>query len=842
MRRYRNKYENISNNDSEEEKAYISGKSPSYQVTREYQHKQLPNGYEKSRHITQKMQYGDPNGKNGKISSKSEKFYTFYTESSSPKVNFNSKNTAKNYMDKRAFTPSRFGHNKINIEKSNYNIEDNEYISELREEYSNPMMNNRVNIRKKVYRGNQTPQPYRTNNEYQEYKNNEDEEFLDNYGYHETKNIKDKSHKKYDSITHITGYSNLIPLNRLKQCGRIESINFSSRKEQENKPNFKDAIEKVRELQRGKREYDEFMKKLGRDNDNNNEDKIENFKREQLRQQEIREEKIRLERLRQERIREEQMRNEKMRQERIRIEQIRKNEEIMRDKINNDKKRQEELRQIKIREEKIRQERIRQEKIRQEKIRQEQIKRDKIKQQEKINQDKIRLEKIKQERIKQEERAKNKSKPKAETYKKIVVNTEVVSTARSDSVKKQFKAHSGRYKYKENINEDINNYRNNSNLKEPNNIAKKETVYKNKKIKKETNKSYSKLPIKININTTTQSYTRNHSSKNLKTTTDYSVKNKTNNIDKNKIENYRIKTNKTTITSTSNNLGEGRRNSYRSNNTSINTDKNKSTKNYVSNYTKKSYTSTYSNINNKNTYPDRSNNNYKRSMVKVSEKTASLNYPNPHIKVDTYGPKYTGEQYHRDYINIENTKYGKIANHIHTGLSKDGQYLISMTSAQKLPDENAIYGQNEKDVEEIVSTVREKKKNLGDNYAFYESKHLQKPDNSSYTIHKRFGERTIFGKEKYETRKVRHYKIKSDDEGKYLDYNEGGYNDDNNYEYNSNNQMNECNCDCGCVQRGNTDVEYDNVNFDYSPDSPEGPVGQEEEYENRVEEYNYESY
>ena len=830
MKRYRNKYEHISNNESEEEKAFISEKNPSYQVTKEYQHKQFPTGYEKSRHISQKIQYGDPNGKNGKISSKSEKFYTFYTESSSPRVNFNSKNSAKNYMDKRAFTPSRFGHNNINIEeKSNYNMEDNEYISELREEYSNPIINNRVNIRKKVYRGNQTPQPYRTN-EYQEYKNNEEEEFLDNYGYHETKNIKDKSHKKYDSITHITGYSNLIPLNRLKQCGRIESINYSSRKEQENKPSFKNAIEKVRELQRGKREYDEFMKKLGRDNDN--EEKIENYKREQLRQQEIREEQIRLERLRQERIREEQIRNEKMRQERIRIEKMRQNEQMMRDKMKNDKKRQEELRLIKIREEKIRQERIRQ----------EQIKKDKIKQQEKINQDRIRQEKIRQERLKQEEKAKNKSKPKAETYKKIVINTEVVSTARSDSVKKQFKAHSGRYKYKENITEDINKYRNNSNLKEPNNIAKKETVYKNKKINKETNKSYSRLPIKININTTTKSYSRNQSSKNLKTITDYSVKNKTN-IDKNQTQNYRIKTNKTTITTTSNNIGgEGRKNSYRSNNTSINTEKNKNIKNYTSNYTKKSYTS-YSNFNNKNTYPDRTNNNYKRSMIKVAEKTASLNYPNPHIKVDTYGSKYTGEQYHRDYINIENKKYGKIANHIHTGISKDGQYLISMTSAQKIPDENVIYEPPEKEVEEIVSTIREKKKNLGDNYAFYESKHLQKPDNSSYTIHKRFGERTIYGKEKYETKKVRHYKIKSGEEGKYLDYNDGGYNDDNNYEYNTNNKMNEYNnCQCGNIQRVNTGDDYENVNFDYSPDSPEGPIGQEEEYENRVEEYNYESY
>ena len=151
MRKYRNKYNNINENNFEEDKVFPSSENPSYQITREYQHKEFPAGYEKSRHITQKMEYGDPNGKNGKISSKSEKFYTFYKESSSPQVNFIGKNTAKKYMNKRAYTPSRIGQNNIDFEeKSNYNINNNEYISGLREEYTNPMVNNRINIRKKV--------------------------------------------------------------------------------------------------------------------------------------------------------------------------------------------------------------------------------------------------------------------------------------------------------------------------------------------------------------------------------------------------------------------------------------------------------------------------------------------------------------------------------------------------------------------------------------------------------------------------------------------------------------------------------------------------------------------
>ena len=797
MRKYRNKY------NEEEVKLYSSRNNPSYQITRKYAHKEFPTGYENAKHISKKMDYGDPNSKYGKISSRSEKYYTFYTESSSPKVNFNSKNTSKKYKNKRSITPGRNVQNNNFESKSHNNLINNDYISELREEYSNPILNNRVNIRKKVYRGNKTPQPYRTN-EYQG--NNEEEELLENYGYHETKNIKDKGHKKYESITHITGYSNLIPLNRLKQCGRIESYNYNELNEQENKPKLINAIERVRELQKGKREYDEFMRKLGSADED--EDKIENYKREQMRQHEIREEKIKIERMRQERIKEEQIKRDKLREQKLREEQMR-NERIRQEKIRMERKRKEdELMKAKKEKDKIKQEEIRQIKIREEILRQN-----------KINQEKIKLERQRQEKI-EKEKSKNKYEQKTE-YKRVLINTETSGNARSDSVKKLFKAHAGKYKYKDNINEEINNYRNNTNYnKELNNTAKKETIYKNLK-KKESTKSYSKLPIKINISNT-NSYTRNNSYKNLKTKKD-----------------YQIKTNKTTKVVNSI-ISQGRKNSYRSNNTSINTEKNISINKSSSNYTKNHYTLNSSISNN---YPNKSN-NYKR-RIKIAEKTVSLNYPNPHIKVDTYGPNYSGEQYHHDYVNIENVSHGKIAKHIHTGISKDGQYLINMTSSEKIQDENELYELPEKNVEEIISTVREKKKNLGDNYAFYESKHLQKPDNSSYTIHKRFGERTIYGKEKYKTRKIRHYTIKSGEEGKYLNLT-----DDNNYyndEYNGENNMVVYeDCNCRCTHRNNDNIvigdDYENVNFNYSPDSPEGQEGHEEEYENRVEEYNYESY
>ena len=97
--------------------------------------------------------------------------------------------------------------------------------TDLREEYPNPS-NKRVNIRKKVHRGSNTPQPMRNN-----YNLRNDEDFIENFQYYESKNIKDKNNKKYQFITRVTGYSNLVPLNNRKIETNIDlyrNKNFNS--------------------------------------------------------------------------------------------------------------------------------------------------------------------------------------------------------------------------------------------------------------------------------------------------------------------------------------------------------------------------------------------------------------------------------------------------------------------------------------------------------------------------------------------------------------------------------------------------------------------------------------
>ena len=207
----------------------------------------------------------------------------------------------------------------------------------------------------------------------------------------------------------------------------------------------------------------------------------------------------------------------------------------------------------------------------------------------------------------------------------------------------------------------------------------------------------------------------------------------------------------------------------------------------------KSYQQKKKHIPNKTSYsPPNSNLNKKGfiSKIKVQQKAAILNFPNQNKKVDIYGERFDNKKYKREYINIEKKNDGTIENHIETGISKDGQYLISVSSSQKIYDNN--YNENvyenekkeeddekmyeekhyynddnndtvcelpEKNVEEIISTITSKKRNLGDNYKFYESKNLNNPNITSFTKHRRRTERTIYGNEEYETREVKTYKI-----------------------------------------------------------------------------------
>jgi hypothetical protein len=156
-------------------------------------------------------------------------YYKYYTESNSP----------CHYNEKNLFYQNKIGNNYLSQMNESYNINNNMsegyssdynkfktynshknifYNSCLREEYSSPT-NDRVNIRKKIYRGSHTPQPFRYNNyniNINNFRNEGDsnEPLIENFKYYEINNIKDRSNKKYNSITKVTGYSNLIPLHR----------------------------------------------------------------------------------------------------------------------------------------------------------------------------------------------------------------------------------------------------------------------------------------------------------------------------------------------------------------------------------------------------------------------------------------------------------------------------------------------------------------------------------------------------------------------------------------------------------------------------------------------------
>ena len=579
---YQEIYEETNNSEEERRDYGRYGYQPEYRELKEYYHNEYPSGYEKS-YITREI-----HPRNNQM--RMQDYNNYYSESSLP-YNENPYSNTINYNN----VPDRIR------DYSNYYINEGSN-NNLREEYSFPI-NNRVKIRKKIYKGSQTPQPYIQNND-----SNAQEEYIDNYQYYETKNIKDKRIKKYDSITHITGYSNLIPLNRMKNLyGKNYNYNKEYQKDNKSDNNYKlkKNINKVQELQKGKRQYEEFLKNL-----NSN----------KIREEEMKLEKLRIERLKQE----EQLKLEKIKKERIKEERRRKEEEL-------------------------------------------------------------KIEKLKEQELRRQE----------------------------DNIRND--------KYKINYNKDNEN------------IRKRELIHR---INRKENKKYNRF----------------------------------------------------------------------SNNTNI----------YNNKYDINKY---HRKIRSNRSFQDNSKRNKIISLLNVQEKTASLNYPNQNKKVNTYGENFDERKYKREYVNVKDVDDGRIENHIETGISKDGQYLISVSSARKIQfyegkeeneeneeyeeevdDNNNIYEVPEKKVEEIISTVTTKRKNLGDNYKFYESKHLYKPNITSFTKHRRRTERTIYGNEEHEKREVKTYNIRGDtnvyqDQNVIEKYEKGGEyipededNDQVNYNYTTENR------------------------------------------------------
>ena len=73
-----------------------------------------------------------------------------------------------------------------------------------------------LNIKKRIYC-----------NSVEKTKTKEDKDFLENFKYYERRNIRDNSNQKYESITKVIGYSNLIPLKNQRTTQNISNTNIN---------------------------------------------------------------------------------------------------------------------------------------------------------------------------------------------------------------------------------------------------------------------------------------------------------------------------------------------------------------------------------------------------------------------------------------------------------------------------------------------------------------------------------------------------------------------------------------------------------------------------------------
>ena len=172
---------------------------------------------EKKPIITEKYKESSPNSKN--IQS-SNKYYKYYSEYKTP---YNQRN--QNMSQNDIFSKNESYYTVIRNMNNNYNSDfDGFHTSykkqmifgntDLRNEYS-PIADARVNIRKKLIE------------ERNNYKSNINDDFSENFQYYETKNVRNKSDHKYDSITRIIGYSNIIPIHTQKMIYNYSNVDLS---------------------------------------------------------------------------------------------------------------------------------------------------------------------------------------------------------------------------------------------------------------------------------------------------------------------------------------------------------------------------------------------------------------------------------------------------------------------------------------------------------------------------------------------------------------------------------------------------------------------------------------
>ena len=173
----------------------------------------------------------------------------------------------------------------------------------------------------------------------------------------------------------------------------------------------------------------------------------------------------------------------------------------------------------------------------------------------------------------------------------------------------------------------------------------------------------------------------------------------------------------------------------------------------------------------------------KKTTIYKTNKSYTSNGNN--IKNSLSNLRTTGKTYQ---INENEELKTKIKRYEETEISKDGKFLVSIILDKKVLDEEELkkqealrikksrelneeqYNLNKgKDVEEIISTIRTRPINYGDNYKYHESKYIKelKPSIYSKTQHRRREKRNVYGREEYETKEIKRYILQPEITGKF---------------------------------------------------------------------------
>ena len=692
-------------------------------------------------------------------------YYKYYTESNSP----------CHYNEKNLFYQNKIGNNYLSQMNESYNINNNMsegyssdynkfktynshknifYNSCLREEYSSPT-SDRVNIRKKIYRGSHTPQPYNININNFRNEGDSNEPLIENFKYYEINNIKDRSNKKYNSITKVTGYSNLIPLHRRQifyndsrniDIYRNNNINKSYNLEYNDSMINPSTRKEIRRVEIEKKEYNiphinsEIKEKIKEYNNM----KIQRKRKEESKNENRKEFTI-------------PPRNNKneIKKASTSYTKIQKTTTSSTTRANdsiNAYKRRNENNQLNAKNNLTSKNNTNigqyQYKKRTKELTSAISRNNKSSTNINLKNNNTTSNYSKYQR-KTKELTATKSSSNIGSYKyQTKINTEN-NFKNNDKI--EYRKHTGRYKYTTDIDKDILNSR--KNYSQSKNVNKIEVVHQNK----EKEKKY--------------------------------LQNRDNNISS-KVTTYQ----KTTKTSTSN-YKNNNTNNYK--NSSTNNYKNSSTNNYknssTNNYNNSS-TSNYKN-NNSGNYKKRNDNNSSSRLLKETKTTTTTT-----SKTNNYENKRkNNSSYKRSDQNInKNSDENKsIYNKYKYKLSQKVETNVSSKNNNKINENEGIYksGKNENvgfiesniiknrvyelpeaELQNNMSSIKKMKMNmrkisLGDNYKYYERKFLLNPIDNSYTLHERRNERVIYGNVPAEINKFEIFKKMSPQVKKYKDKN-----------------------------------------------------------------------